>query len=524
MNTVYGSSTGGFALTNPANAFARAATITATRGNVKLIDGTSLALTGAQTGGNLFVEVATAGGTLQLGSDDAPSALTAASGGRISLVADTMTVSGGTTITAPSGTLELAPFSAINTSLLGTASGQLNIGQPLLSAVTPGLATLTIGGFTPIGSPASTPSAASVSVNGVTTIGPLATTLNFEATGAVTQTAPIQNVTTLTGATGATTLTNPNNTVATLGNYAAGNGFALSNATNLEIAGTLTAGPVASLSIAGTLTETGAISAGTLSGSAYGTANLTGGNTIAALNGFNLSGTAGTFTLNDTVNLLIAGTTTANRIVISDPSALVSLGNGAAIVTGGSARPSGLTAPASLLPGNGAPGAFIRAAQFMQNGQSTVSGMNGGPSTVQISVTGDIRFDSRAGLRAPGTWLVLNLANGIATGNVFVNALDVSYAPLGSVNLFGAIDGVTSPSAARLGYIQPTENPNYRFNGCEIALAGCGTQNIQTPPLIVTVVYVPIDALLALVSPALVLDPEDNDDLLQMPVVSKEDY
>jgi hypothetical protein len=37
-------------------------------------------------------------------------------------------------------------------------------------------------------------------------------------------------------------------------------------------------------------------------------------------------------------------------------------------------------------------------------------------------------------------------------------------------------------------------------------------------------VFVPIDALLALVSPALVLDPEDNDDLLQMPVVSTQDY
>ena len=39
-----------------------------------------------------------------------------------------------------------------------------------------------------------------------------------------------------------------------------------------------------------------------------------------------------------------------------------------------------------------------------------------------------------------------------------------------------------------------------------------------------TAVFVPATSLLSLVTPALVLEPNESDNLLEMPVVSKEDY
>ena len=109
----------------------------------------------------------------------------------------------------------MAPFSPINVSMNGTSAvGQLLVDATLLSAVTPTLNTLVVGGFTqaPVGATTSTPSASSVTIDGALDLAPLATTLNLEAIGSVTQSAPILNVSTLLGTTGSTTLTNPGNT------------------------------------------------------------------------------------------------------------------------------------------------------------------------------------------------------------------------------------------------------------------------------------------------------------------------
>jgi filamentous hemagglutinin family protein len=529
VTNVFGTSVGAFSLTNAANAIAQSLGITAVNGDVILVDGANLALVGNQSGDNLFFEVATKGGTLQIGTSDLQTALTTTSGARITLVADRMTENGASTVTAPAGTVELAPYSAINTSLLGSiSSGQLLIDPRLLSIITPGISTLVVGGFTnvPGGATTSAPSASSITVDGTVTLAPLATTLDFEATGAVTQSAPIVNVGTLLGTTGSTALTNAGNSVGTLGNYIASNGFALTNATDLLIAGLVTSGPSANFTVNGAVTETGGITAGVLSGSAIGTASLTGNNVVAELDGF---GVNGGFTLNDRGNLLIEGTLSATRIVVSDPSSQIALGNGATILTGGNTRPSSSIPPSSLLPQNGAAGAWLQAASFVQIGSSAVTGLGGGPSSLQISVTGNMQFDPPLGLSAPGTWLTLNLTNGTAAGNVFVKALDVTYSFAGGANLFGTINGITGPVAARFGFIQPESNPHYLFNSCVIASVTCGvtptqSQSQQLPPVVETVIFVPIDALLALVTPALVLDPQDNDDLLQLPVVSKEDY
>jgi hypothetical protein len=424
--------------------------------------------------------------------------------------------------------VEIAPFSAINTSLLGTSgAGQLLIQPALLSSIKPGISTLVVGGFTnvPAGATNSAPSAASVTVDNTVSLAPLATTLDLEATGAVTQSAPVVNVGTLLGTTGSTTLTNSDNSVGTLGNYTASNGLALTNATNLLIAGAIFAGPSAQFNINGALTESGGVTANQLGGAAAGTASLTGGNTVANLDNFTVGGNAGTFALNDSGNLSINGALTATHIAVVDPSSGITLANGASIVTGGTTRPSGLTVAPSLLPQNGAPGAFLQAASFTQTGNSTIVGQKGGPSSLQISVTGNMRFDPPLGLTATGTWLTLNLTDGTANGDIFVAALDVSYTLPGGANLFGSINGVSSPFASSLGFAEPVPNVHYLFNNCEIGTVNCAIASLAAQQLLTeTAVYVPLEALLSLVTPALVLDPRDKDDLLQSPVVSRDDY
>jgi hypothetical protein len=253
----------------------------------------------------------------------------------------------------------------------------------------------------------------------------------------------------------------------------------LNDAASLNIAGSVVAGSSATFTVAGSLSETGSLTTNVLSGSAIGSASLTGSNSIAELNGFNVSGASSSFALTDAVNLLITGTMSAARITVLDLSSQISLGDGAFILTGGTTRPPGPLQPA-LEPSHGAPGALLQAVSFTQIGNSTVAGQGGGPATLQISTTGRDQFDPPLGLQATGTWLILDLANGTAAGNVFVNALDVSYTAPGRTDLFGTIGGVVGGRAASVGFIRPAINTNYLFNGCVIAAAECTTTSLNT--------------------------------------------
>ncbi len=789
---------GDFALSNAGNAITESTGITATNGDVVVVDGTNLTLIGTHTGNNLFYEIAAATDTLTLGAARRPATLTTASGGRASLVADNIVGNNGSVIAA-SGTVELAPFSAINTSLFG-ASG-LVISPGLVSIIA--TSTLVAGGFTnvPGGATTSAPSASTVTVDAAVDLTGVASTLEVEATGAITEPGgpltvatlegsggsvqllnaanklatlgtltattgdlsladaspvtidgavtafgnvyltapgsiavaatgsigasstgrvslqtdaasiagpitggtfefapftgggtvalgtsgdlasligvtvgsarigavtlpggvaptttagaittvgtfdannlpveldatgaiagaafPIINVATLSGSAGAVTLDDANNTVANLGNFVA-TSFSLADAIDLSVIGTVAGGSSATITDAGSLTivpggtvqanavgltagnitiaglvsdggagttslvanagtisETGTLVAGTLSGSATDAASLTGANQIGTLGNFTASGltlsdqtdlrvtgavdggasatlldagaltiasggtvsatavdlvatnitipgvvtdggsgtvvmianggtisetgglTAGTlsgsatgaasltgtnqvaalgdftasnFVLADAADLLIGGTLNAANIAIRAPANQVSLGDGATIVVGGTVRPAG-PIEAALEPANGGPGAYIQAASFTQINSSTVIGQGGGPATVQISVAGNMQFDPPLGLEATGTWLILDLTNGTAGGNVFVNALDVSYTVPGSTNLFGTINDVLGGPAAAIASIQPSIDVNYLFNGCVIAAATC--QLLTSPP------------------------------------------
>jgi hypothetical protein len=516
-----GTITNGITLAGSANAFPESlSTITSPMsGDVVLMDKSNLALGGLFSASNLFVEVANTGGTLTLGFFPfstapifVPAALTVLAGHRISLVADNYVVtpprgSPPSSIIAPNGTLELAPPIASN----ATVNASILQGSTSVMAIanvgTTPLNTLVLGGFTntPNGATTATPSANSVNITTSLDLTGTAAVLDLQAFGTVSQSAPL-TVGTLIGHAGSSaTLNNPNNLVGTLGAFSTTAGFALMDDQPLSVLGPVVDSGAAStlaistklgdMTLAGDvnatnmvdLTSAGAINqiggtlfASTLTGSAVAAATLTDGNQVTTLGNFS----AGSLTLNDATNLLITGTVNAADMRITAPVSLVTLGNGATIITGGTARPPGPLQP-TLEPANGAPGAVVQAADFTQIGSSTVLGQGGGPATFQISTTGNIQFDPPLGLSATGTWLILNLTTGTAGGDVFVNALDVTYTTPSSTNLFGTIAGITGGPAAAVGNIQPAINANYLFNNCVIASPVCQitSPGTQMPPL-----------------------------------------
>ncbi len=540
----------GFQLSTTGNAIGTIDDLTATGGNITVVDGESLVLTGTQSGNNLFFEVATAGDILSLGTivDSATisTTLTAATGGRISLVADKFSETAGNSVTATGGTVELAPFSAINTSRLGSSG--LVIDATMLSAISTGATgTLVVGGFTDVPNGAIAPAAraSSISVDAATDVtSGIAGTLDLLATGPVSQSATL-TVGTLIGTAGTVTLTNPGNDITTLGSFTATTAqFALDdngNAGTLTVTGPVTAATDTTVSTGGTgaIDVTGSIGAGSIlavvAGSGglalNGSATLTGttidladGSGTIALNGnavvgqsgasvdliatgninqaasatlvaatlqassnavVDLAGTANavgalngvvattSFTLNDSANLVVNAVLQSPRIALLAPGQRVSLGAGATIITGGSPPASpGPLVPAQE-PSNGAPGAYIEAASFSQIGSSTLTALGNAKSTLEISVSNSAQFDPPLGLQASNGWLILNLGAGTAGGNVFVNALNVTYGGPGGANLFGSIDGIAGRRAAASGFIQPAVNANYTFNGCEIGALAC---------------------------------------------------
>ncbi len=465
--------------------------ITVTGGDINVVSGTNMSVAGTLTADNMFFEVAAARGILALGTPTdggaEPLVLTAGTGGRVTLVADNYSQPvGGNTITTTGGTVELAPFSAINTSLFG--GNGLVVDTKLLPIIQTNGGTIELGGFTnaPAGATAPAASASSVTIDGPVDLTGIATTLRMDATGTVTQ--PGGTITaggivangsavTLTnaanifanaGGSAATTFTVTSSVPLTLGNISAGTSETIV-APSISIAGTLNTALLLLTAQTGGISETGSLLVGSLSGSAAGAANLTGTNQLAGIVDF-MAGTS--FALNDSANLTIVSTLTAPSIAILAPANSVTLGNGATIMTGGSSRPSG-PIQAALEPSNGAPGAYVQAANFVQVGNSFVTGTGGGPATLQIATSDNMQFDPPQALNAGTTWLILNLTNGVANGNVLVSALDVTYTRPGSVNLYGTINGVSGGVAASFGYIQPEINTNYRFNGCEIAARVC---------------------------------------------------
>jgi hypothetical protein len=272
---------------------------------------------------------------------------------------------------------------------------------------------------------------------------------------------------------------------------------------------TLTASAVGGIS---ETVATGVVTTPLLLGSSAGDAILTGpGNRVSQLGSFK---SGGTFNLKDGVDLLISGPVTAPLILVDTGPGQITLANGATITTSGSKRPPGVV---TNFPGDKTnpptAGAFLTAAGFTQLGSSTIQG---DPSILRINVAGpgNITF-ANPGLQAGTTWLILNIDAGQATGNVFVQALDViRNGASGATLLTGSVAGLSGPAAAGAAGIQPSPNSNFRFNSCPIHSVNCVLLPTQGLPTANPLNDISIGTL---------YNPDDQDDLL-LPIVSDQDY
>ncbi len=335
---------------------------------------------------------------------------------------------------------------------------------------------------------------------------------------------------------GGVTLAGPGTSIGTLGPFAAGGTLVLADAVPLALAGRVAAPAMAlaapAFTLIGTLDAPGGLTlAGggmtEAAGAVLATALLTtGGATLDSAAAFAGSANevgrlsdfadAADIVLNDAAALVLAGTIAAPRLVIDTEGAALTLADHARLLTGGRRPGAGAPPPEA---GSGAPGAYLTAGSFTQPGSSEVAPLGGGVGLLRIDVVGaggTIGFDRTQGLFGTGDWLVLDLpAGGRASGNLFVDALSVVYAPGGvSTALFGTINGLGGQAAAGQGRIAPRPVATAAFNNCPIHGLDCVLLPQET---------LPTASPLSSFSIATMLARGDNADLL-LPLVAEPDY
>jgi hypothetical protein len=292
---------------------------------------------------------------------------------------------------------------------------------------------------------------------------------------------------------------------------------------DITITGLLAASGAANLMSGGSISETGqnnetgTLVAYLLTGSTAGDALLNPAsysNQVTQLGNFTAGGT---LSLNDGAALTITGPVTARTIDVGTSVNTLTLADQAVITTGGVRRPTGaLTSfPPDALTTQGA--YFTTSGGFIQIGTSTILGIGGGPSVLRIDAKGsaNITFDPLAGLQGKTTWLILDIFNGTAKGQIHVENLDViPRGPSGSANLTGSVSGLTSSSAAGASDIEPSPNPVFQINSCPIHSVSCVLLPSESVPTANPLNSIDIGTL---------TNPNEDEDLL-LPIVSDQDY
>ncbi len=240
VGTLVGTATNGFTLTAASNAIGTigatgtTGTLTATSGNIELVNGSSLDVQNTvSASGNVFLQEA-AGQTLSFLANSS----LAATNGTIGLVTDGLTVASGTSITAGSGTVEIAPVTSGTTVGLGGSVSGLVIDSTALGAVH--AAWLRIGGYhDQINSGTNVVTAGSIDLAGAVNLGTVPA-LRLDSIGPISESGGPLNVGTLSistnGIVAGVTLGNTLNNVATLGDVTVGGDLVLQdNASTLTI-------------------------------------------------------------------------------------------------------------------------------------------------------------------------------------------------------------------------------------------------------------------------------------------------
>lgn len=332
------------ALTGPGNTIARigGGTLTAAGGTLTLANAAALTVAGTVTAPAGGVSIGTGTNALTFAPG---AAIVSQAGGTIGLIAGSLLNLGQPgatgTVNTGGGLFALAPGGTGATLTLGATGGLSLIDLTGISA-----ASLRLGA-------AGTATAGQIAIAGTFSAGNLP--LELDATGAVTQTAPLTNVPSLSIGAGAAALTNTGNRIGQIGGTAAAGTFAVQDAVNLTIAGTVqaTAGDIFLGAGTNTLTFAPAASVLSLSGGRVGLqadrlVNLGGGSATVSAGVLELApATAGTVTLGASGPLALPAMGSLNGLTTLRIGA-VTLPNGTApTVTAGSIAVAGSFAAAT---------------------------------------------------------------------------------------------------------------------------------------------------------------------------------
>ena len=296
-------STGGFAngltLNGTANLIGTLAAMTASVGNIGVVDNEagSFVVNGLvkATTGNVYLNEVLSTGTIDF---TATGSATAAASGIVGLEANAFSATSGFAISA--GTLELAP----NPGQAFAVSGGAGFTGAGIS-----VGTVRMGAITLPGSSSPTITATSLAIDSALALG--GANLDLQTSGAVTQSAALTGVGTLTGNVGSATITAGGNAIADLGSFAATGSFSLTDTGNLAVSGPVTGGDIALTSA--TITATGSVGA-------TGTALLDATAGAIALNtGEILSGATVDLSATGGVAQVATGTITATRCCKARP-------------------------------------------------------------------------------------------------------------------------------------------------------------------------------------------------------------
>ena len=405
--------------TNPANSISGLGSLTATAGALDVTTTVPFVVTGPVTA---------SAGAAYLSAPNLTLKGPVSADTQVGLQTDALTVAGGS-LSAP--LIELAPLTAGTMLSLGGASGLSLASTAGISAIT-----LRLGGVTPPGTSTPTTTAGSIVIAGTFDAAGIGT-LDLLTTGAVSQSAPLIVPGTLAASAGSLALTNTANSIATLGTVTTTGALALSDTGTLTVAGSLAAAGIAlaantidlpgvvdvgagtlALTATGDIIATGTLNAGSLTGSAGGSAGFTGTNSIGVLGNFT---TGADFVLHD--GAVAAGNSTLTV------SGVIAAGTAAAA----GATPNTLEINATgLLSVTGSLISGIAGAGFRSGGVLLSATSQPGGTPGEVSVSGNVAAVANG---TGGTDGVSVTASTIAIGGTLSATSDLTHAIAGLVSL-----------------------------------------------------------------------------------------
>jgi len=454
-----------FTLEQPLNDIGLLGPVTATGGDVSVASKTGLTVAGNVAG--LNVRLVESGPRLTLGSATVAGNLAAGSGGLVSLTADALAqgVAGGS-ISAPSGTVELAPYTLNHTLQLGGTGSNFDLPGSLTASLLR------------LGEANGSVTAGNISFGAATTLA--AGRLDLEASGDVSQVSGAAlKICTLSGAARSLALNDPGNVVSFLTAFTTAAGLALADGQALAVSGALQAGPgtplpggpTLALATVGPLTLTGRLTAGTVSLTTSAGDVAAGGGAVTAdtLTGSVFGAAALTGTANAFAKL--GGFTAGNGLALVDNRALSVTG----VVRAGSATPAAAS-PTLALTTAGA--LTLTAGASLTGGLvslATGAGDVTGVGTIDaFALTGHVAGGASLG----------NAANAVGTLDAFTTGGDLSLVTTGALTIGGVVqagvgktlsltsDSLTVAAGGALGLAGPSASDRISLVMDAISLSG----------------------------------------------------